>query len=107
MRAARLARPLACAGAAAVVAIAMSALAQPPSRTAKRGPPPVATTRPGSAAAVAYLTGHQALVGWHAASSRPVARDGAGRPMLTLTTINRGESLTIPVTGDDGGFSAV
>jgi uncharacterized protein YcbK (DUF882 family) len=107
MRAARLARPLACAGVAATVAIAMNALGQPPARTAKRGAPPLAATRPGSAAAMAYLSGHQALVGWHAASTQPLARDASGRPLLTLSTINRGESLSLAVTGDDGGIAAV
>jgi uncharacterized protein YcbK (DUF882 family) len=107
MRAARLARPLACAGVAAVLVLAVNALAQPPQRTAKRGPPPMATTRPGSAAAAAYLSGKQALVGWHAASTKPVAHDAGGRAMLTLSTINRGESLSLPVTGDDGGIAAI
>ena len=46
-----------------------------------------------SAAAVAYMDGKQALVGLHAPSTKPVERDASGRPMLALTTINRGESL--------------
>ncbi len=98
-------RSLAC---LAVAATAASALAQPPQHGAKRtpAPPPVSTVRPGSAAAAAYLSGRQPLVGWHAPSTRPLARDGGGRAMLTLSTINRGESLSVAATGDDGGFAS-
>jgi uncharacterized protein YcbK (DUF882 family) len=105
MRAISLARPLAC---IAVLASTVNAVGQPPSRTAKRAPTPAAagTVRPGSAGAVAYLSGHQAMVGWHAVSSLTAARDGAGRPLLTLSTINRGETLSMPAAGDDGGFSS-
>ncbi|HEY8039598.1 MAG TPA: DUF882 domain-containing protein [Polyangiaceae bacterium] len=102
MRAIRLVRPLAC---LFVVASAVSALAQPPSRGAKRGAP-AATTRPGSSGALAYLSGKQPLVGWHAPSTRAVERDASGRPMLALTTINRGETLAIPAARDDGGFAS-
>jgi uncharacterized protein YcbK (DUF882 family) len=92
---------------ASTLALAASAMAQPPSHGGKtHGPPPVPTTRPGSAAAAAYLSGKQALVGWHTPSTRPLARDAAGRPMLTLSTINHGESLSIPATSDSGGFSS-
>jgi len=105
MRATVLARPLVI---AAVLGTCLAALAQPPSRTARRSatPPAAPTTRPGSAAAVAYLSGRQALVGWHAPSTRPVARDASGRPMLTLTTLNRGETLSVPAAADDGGFAS-
>ncbi|HXX68636.1 MAG TPA: DUF882 domain-containing protein [Polyangiaceae bacterium] len=58
-------------------------------------------------AAVAYLSGNQALVGPHARSDQPVARDPAGRPMLALRTINHGESLAIPSSSDEGEFSAI
>jgi uncharacterized protein YcbK (DUF882 family) len=64
-------------------------------------------TRTDNAAAVAYMDGRQPLVGWHAPSDKAITRDGAGRPMLVLTTINRGESLAIPACSDDGGFSSV
>lgn len=105
MRATRLARPLAC----AAILVTATALAQPPStRTARRSPAPPAapTTRPGSAAASAYLSGRQPLVGWHAPSTRAIARDAGGRLMLTLTTLNRGETLSVPATTDDGGFAS-
>jgi uncharacterized protein YcbK (DUF882 family) len=62
--------------------------------------------RPGSPAAVAYLSGKQALVGWHAPSTKPVPRDASGRAMLTLRSINRGDALSIPAMSDDGGFAA-
>jgi uncharacterized protein YcbK (DUF882 family) len=108
MRAIRLGRPLALA--AVVCGASASALAQPPARPGAKAkhasPPAMATTRPGSKAALAYLSGIQPLVGWHAPSTRAVERDRAGRPMLTLTTINRGESLSVPAARDDGGFDA-
>jgi uncharacterized protein YcbK (DUF882 family) len=92
---------------AALACASASAFAQPPPTLPKAkhvaGAP---TTRPGSPAALAYLSGKQALVGWHAPSSKPAAHDLAGRAMLTLTTINRGESLSIPASRDDGGFSS-
>jgi uncharacterized protein YcbK (DUF882 family) len=104
-----LGRLFACTGvlAAFAVAITATALGKPPSRAAKRAPPAAATTRPGSAAAVAYLSGRQPLVGWHAASTHAPSRDAASRPMLTLSTINRGETLSVAATSDDGGFSSV
>lgn len=105
MRVLTLARPLAF---ASVLAVAVSALAQPPSRNARRSAAPAAapTTRPGSAAAIAYLSGKQPLVGWHAPSTRAVVKDATGRPMLTLTTLNRGETLSVPAASDDGGFAS-
>ena len=63
-------------------------------------------THPGSAVATAYIAGKQALVGLHAPSSDPVPRDEAGRPMLSLVNINRGESIAVPANGDDGGFAS-
>ncbi len=61
---------------------------------------------PGSAAAAAFLSGKQALVGPHSPSNKPLASDAKGRPLLSLTTINRNESLAIPAVGDDGGFAS-
>jgi len=107
MRAIRLSRLFACVVGLLAIGSTVNALGQPPSHAAKRGPPPMATTRPGSAAAAAYLSGEQPLVGWHAPSSRPVARDPSGRPMLTLSTLNHGETLSLAASGDDGGFSSV
>jgi uncharacterized protein YcbK (DUF882 family) len=100
-------RSFACALALASLAtVTVTALGQPPAHGAKHLPPPAPTTKPGSAAAVAYMSGRQALVGWHAPSTRPVAVDAGGRPMLTLTTINHGETLTMAADGDDGGFAS-
>jgi uncharacterized protein YcbK (DUF882 family) len=103
----RFARLLACAGVLGAIAVAMNALGKAPSRAAKRGAAPAATTRPGSAAAAAYLSGRQALVGWHAPSTQPAAHDANSRPMLTLSTINRGETLSVPAASDEGGFASV
>src|SRR5580704_1281236 len=96
-------RPLAAAFGLASLVATVNALGQPPAHGAKHAPPPAATTKPGSAAAVAYLSGRQALQGWHATSTRPPARDASGRPMLTLTTLNHGETLSLAADGDDGG----
>ena len=106
MPAFRLARPLAYGLGVASLAATVSALGQQPGHGAKHIPPAAATTKPGSAAAAAYLSGKQPLLGWHAPSTRPVARDPSGRPMLTLTTINRGDTFSLPADGDDGGFSS-
>jgi uncharacterized protein YcbK (DUF882 family) len=108
MRRARLARSLATAAAL----FATTAFAQPPhghhALTPQPPPPPLPPpgVRPGSPAAVAYLSGKQALVGWHAPSTKPVPRDASGRAMLTLRSINRGDALSIPAMSDDGGFAA-
>ena len=108
MRAVHLARSLACVTVLGGVVLAASALGQPPSHAGRHAPtPPVAATiRPGSSAAMAYLAGKQALVGWHASSSKAVARDASGRAMLTLSTINHNETLSVPADHDDGGFSS-
>jgi uncharacterized protein YcbK (DUF882 family) len=98
------------AAATTVLATALTAGAQPrlhshhatsaPSLTAPAGNASV----PVSAAAAAYK---QPLVGMHAPSAKSVEADPGGRPMLALTTVNRGESLVVAASGDDGGFSAV
>jgi uncharacterized protein YcbK (DUF882 family) len=110
MRIARLARALtlACTLLASAVASAV-ALAQPPSAHGGKKaptPPPAPTVNPASATAAAYLSGRQALVGWHSPSTRAAARDRAGRAMLVLTTLNRGETVEVPAAADDGGFGA-
>jgi uncharacterized protein YcbK (DUF882 family) len=107
-----LARPLVCVAALATTA---SATAQPP-HSARSAAAQGTTARVktqeahGRAASVAveaaYLSGHQAMVGSHAPATAPVPRDDAGRPMLALATLNRGESLAVPACGDDGGFAA-
>jgi uncharacterized protein YcbK (DUF882 family) len=91
-------------------AAAASAHAQSPAHprrnpTARAKPSAVGSVA--SAAIATYLAGRQALVGSHAASPRDASRDALGRPMLTLTTLNRAESLSVPVMSDEGGFSAV
>jgi uncharacterized protein YcbK (DUF882 family) len=80
------------------------ALAQPPSHAKRQAESTTARAR--DAAAIAYLSAKQALVGLHATSERPVPRDDAGRPMLALTTVNHGESLAIPVSSEEGGFAS-
>jgi uncharacterized protein YcbK (DUF882 family) len=52
------------------------------------------------------MAGRQPLLGWHAPNDKSVARDSKGRAMLSLTTINRAESLSIPASSDDGGFAS-
>jgi uncharacterized protein YcbK (DUF882 family) len=91
---------------AAVLAATANALAQPPPRSHHTPSAPKAAVAITSAAARAYLTGKQALVGLHAPCTTPLARDSAGRPMLSLTTVNRRESLSIAALADDGGFAA-
>jgi uncharacterized protein YcbK (DUF882 family) len=87
--------------------LAASAFAQPPAG-AKRlpAPAPVATTRPGSPAAIAYMMGKQALVGLHAPVEKAVAVDASGRPLLTLVALNRGESAAVRAASDSGGFAS-
>jgi uncharacterized protein YcbK (DUF882 family) len=93
------------------LAASVTAAAQPPAHGAKHVASAPAshapTVNPNSAAAAAYLSGKQALVGWHAPSTREASRDVAGRPMLVLSTINRGETLAIASSTDDGAFDAV
>jgi uncharacterized protein YcbK (DUF882 family) len=105
MRPARLTLLAACSGA---LAFAVSAGAEGPAR-ARHG---TALASSNSAkitptpAALAYMAGKQALVGLHAPSTRAAESDPRGRPMLALTTVNRGESLAIASDGDDGGFGS-
>ena len=106
MRPARLTRIAAC---AAGLGFALTAAAQGPGRVrhvTSAAPSASAAAKPPSAAAIAYMSGKQTLVGWHAPSTRAVEPDPQGRPMLALTTINRGESLAVPSDGDDGGFAS-
>jgi uncharacterized protein YcbK (DUF882 family) len=90
------------------LALTATAAAQPPARGKHAPPAPsrAPTVNPNSAAAAAYLSGKQALVGWHAPSTREASRDASGRPMLVLTTINHGETLAIPSSTEDGTFDA-
>jgi uncharacterized protein YcbK (DUF882 family) len=107
MRVARLIR-LAASGVA--LGFALTAAAQPPTHPRHAAAPaPSASaivTKIPSAAAVAYMEGKQPLVGWHAPSTKSVEKDPTGRPMLALTTINRGESLTVASDGEEGGFAS-
>jgi uncharacterized protein YcbK (DUF882 family) len=108
MRSQRLARPLTF---LVVMGLAATAGAQPPAHAppaahGAHAPPPAPTVDPRSSTAAAYLSGRQPLVGWHAASTRSMDRDAAGRSRLVLTTLNRGETAAIPVVTDEGGFAA-
>jgi uncharacterized protein YcbK (DUF882 family) len=105
----RPAGPTLIAASATWLAFALTAAAQGSGRvrhTAVPAPSSSASAKAASAAAVAYMAGKQALVGWHAPSTRDAETDARGRPMLSLTTINRGESLAIPSDGDEGGFAS-
>jgi uncharacterized protein YcbK (DUF882 family) len=93
----------------AVLAFASTAWEQPPAH-GKRPSAPAAgagTTKPGNAAAVAYMAARQALVGLHAPSTRQAEADRSGRALLTLTTVNRGETLAVAADGDEGGFASI
>jgi uncharacterized protein YcbK (DUF882 family) len=61
----------------------------------------------GDANSIAYLAAKQPLVGLHAPSNDPVPRDPAGRPMLALRSVNRGEFLAIRALSDNGGFASI
>jgi uncharacterized protein YcbK (DUF882 family) len=89
----------------ALLASAATALAQT-SGVGRRATAAAPATGPGSAASIAYMAGKQPLLGWHAPDAKVIARDPRGRAMLSLTTINRGESLSIPAAADDGGFTS-
>jgi uncharacterized protein YcbK (DUF882 family) len=105
----RFVAPLAVAVGPVALALSATAAAQPPPHGKHASPTPshAPTVNPNSAAAAAYLAGKQPLVGWHAPSTREAARDATGRPMLVLTTLNRGETLAIPSSTDQGTFDAV
>lgn len=100
-------RTFACAGTSLVLAVSASAAF---SKAPEPGPPrhaPTHAARTPDPAAAAYLSGRQALVGLHAPSEEPVARDAAGRSMLALRTVNHGEFLAIPSFDEEGEFSAI
>jgi uncharacterized protein YcbK (DUF882 family) len=104
MRTARLARALI---ALTPLGISAAAFAQPPAHGKHPpAPAPPRTVNPHSSAALAYLSGKQPLVGWHAPSTRPVERDSGGRVVLVLTTLNRGETLEVPSSSDTGTFAS-
>jgi len=103
MRTAHLARALTV---ASVLGLSAVALAQPPHGKHPGSPPPAPTVNPHSSMATAYLSGKQPLVGWHAPSTRPASRDASGHAMLVLTTLNRGETIEVPSSSDEGGFSS-
>ena len=52
------------------------------------------------------MSGKQSLLGWHAASTKAVATDPSGRPVLCLTTLNRNETIELAAATDTGGFAA-
>jgi uncharacterized protein YcbK (DUF882 family) len=99
-----------------VLASTLTALAEPPpapranssnaTRTGRRPVP--AATGSHNADTSAYPAGKQPLLGWHALPADPLPpRDAAGRPMLALRGLNRGEFLAIPASSDDGGFDSL
>src|ERR1019366_7934606 len=101
MRAIRLARPLA----AAIAFGGTAGAAAPPPPPRQHRPPAAPAGTPSGArplaarlAGVAYLSGKQPMVGWHAPSTRGPARDASGRSELVLTTINLGETVEVPAT---------
>jgi uncharacterized protein YcbK (DUF882 family) len=100
--------------AARLAFLVVACLAQAgPGRTASAQPPAHArhaatqAKEASSAAAAAYMAGKQPLLGWHAPSTKPIERDEHGRQMLVLTTLNRGETLAIPSSSDDGAFDSL
>jgi uncharacterized protein YcbK (DUF882 family) len=92
--------------ACAVMALTATALAQPHTHAHRSTVAPRAAVEVSTATARAYLAGKQPLVGLHAPATTPVPRDPRGRAMLSLTTVNRHESLAIAALGDDGGFAS-
>lgn len=88
-------------------ASAVTAAAKPTSGHARRPDAAPASANAAALNAAAYLAGKQALVGLHAPAEEAVPCDVTGRPMLSLHTVNRGESLAIAASSDDGGFASV
>jgi len=87
------------------LAFAATVLAQ--EAHARRPPSSLPTMSTRDADSSAYLGGKQPLVGLHAPSNDLVPRDPSGRPMLSLRSVNRGESLAIPALSDNGGFASI
>jgi uncharacterized protein YcbK (DUF882 family) len=100
MFATRLAQAL---GALLGLALAMDAFGQSHD-SMMAGPRP--DVRPMSPRAIAYLAGKQALTGTHASCDDAIARDSHGRPMLSLRSVNRGDSLAIEANAD-GTFASI
>ena len=75
---------------------------------AKPAPTTTATTTPGRARQARGVSrrASRRSSGGTRHRRRPIANDAAGRPMLRSATVNRGESLSLPVDGDDGGFAS-
>jgi uncharacterized protein YcbK (DUF882 family) len=88
------------------LASAISAGAQGPARERHGTSPATSAAVSAAQSTAAYMSGKQALVGFHAPSTRSIDRDARGLPMLALTTVNRHESLAIAADGDDGGFAS-
>lgn len=55
---------------------------------------------------LAYLDGRQRLLGLHAPSSDALARDPRGRVLLSLRSVNRGETLQLVSQSDAGDFAS-
>src|SRR5580692_6975327 len=88
------------------LALASTASGQSRSEYARMIAGPPREISPMSARTTAYLAGQQALVGSHASCDDAVARDPHGRPMLTLRSINRGDSVAIAPNAD-GSFPSI
>jgi uncharacterized protein YcbK (DUF882 family) len=88
------------------LALASTASGQSRSEYARMIAGPPREISPMSARTTAYLAGQQALVGSHASSDEAVARDPQGRPLLTLRSINRGDSVAI-ASNADGSFPSI
>jgi uncharacterized protein YcbK (DUF882 family) len=82
----------------------VAAVAQPTQRAKRNMVSSVG--RPSGVVVAPYGASKQALVGSHSPSNQQVKYDGERRPMLRLTTINRGEALAIPAASDEGGFAS-
>ncbi|MBV9947330.1 MAG: YcbK family protein [Myxococcales bacterium] len=91
---------------ALVIAASAAAFAQQPQARVKRTASASVANHAAGPSIAGYMAGRQSLVGWHAPSERAIPVDDSGRPMLSLTTLNRGESLEIPACTDTGGFNA-
>jgi len=94
----------------AVLSGAATSLAEPPARGQKLTSASDSNTKTvvtGPSAAVRAAAKPWWTTGLHATATGPIPRDDSGRPMLTLTTVNRHESMTVPALTDDGGFATV
>ncbi len=100
LRTVRLAQALGC-----LLGLAFAATALAQGARARRTPSSLPTMS--ARDADSYLAAKQPLVGLHAPSNDLVPRDPSGRTMLSLRSVNRGESLAIPALSDSGSFASI